>query len=149
MAESDAPSTIAIIGVGYVGEHLMEVFSSAFPIVAYDISASRIDNLRLKYSEKHNVKFSTDSRDFQTASHFLLCVPTSLSLTGGVDSSHIRSAVDMLYPYVKANSIVVVESTVAVGMTRQLLGPLVKARGIFGGMSPEVRHPTHSRNEMD
>ncbi|EUC29296.1 hypothetical protein COCCADRAFT_106923 [Bipolaris zeicola 26-R-13] len=141
MAESDAPSTIAIIGVGYVGEHLMEVFSSAFPIVAYDISASRIDNLRLKYSEKHNVKFSTDSRDFQTASHFLLCVPTSLSLTGGVDSSHIRSAVDMLYPYVKANSIVVVESTVAVGMTRQLLGPLVKARGIFGGMSPERIDP--------
>ncbi|KAJ6198301.1 hypothetical protein J3E72DRAFT_394543 [Bipolaris maydis] len=141
MAKSDAPSTIAIIGVGYVGEHLMEVFSSAFPIIAYDISPSRIDNLRLKHSEKHNVKFTTDNSDLQHASHFLLCVPTSLSLTGGIDSSHICSAVDMICPYVKVSSIVVVESTVAVGMTRQLLGPLVKARGIFGGMSPERIDP--------
>jgi UDP-N-acetyl-D-mannosaminuronate dehydrogenase len=140
MAKSDAPTTVAIIGVGYVGEHLMEVFSSAFPIIAFDISASRIDSLRLRYSEKHHVKFSTDERDLQNASHFLVCVPTSLGLNGAIDPSHVRSAVNMLHRYVNDTSIVVVESTVAVGMTRELLGPLAKSRGIFAGMSPEVRN---------
>jgi hypothetical protein len=33
----------------------------------------------------------------------------------------------------------VIESTVAVGMTRDFLGPLARSRGILAGMSPEVR----------
>jgi UDP-N-acetyl-D-mannosaminuronate dehydrogenase len=44
----------------------------------------------------------------------------------------------MFQNYVNDESIVVIESTVAVGMTRELLGPLAASRGILAGMSPEV-----------
>jgi UDP-N-acetyl-D-mannosaminuronate dehydrogenase len=135
----DKSPTVAIIGVGYVGEHLMEVFSSAFQIIGYDVSTSRIERLRLKYSQKDHVKFSNDERDLKDASHFLVCVPTTVGLDGQVDSSHVRSAIAMLHNYVNSESVVVIESTVAVGMTRELLGPLAVSRGILAGMSPEVK----------
>lgn len=142
----DGHTVVAIIGVGYVGEHLMEVFSSAFSIIGYDVSASRIENLRLKHSEKSHVKFTTNEEDLQVASHFLICVPTLLGLKGNVDSSHVRSAVTMLDRYVSDTSIVVIESTVAVGMTRELLGPLAKSRRVFAGMSPEVREISKAKH---
>jgi hypothetical protein len=132
------PTMIAVIGVGYVGEHLVRVFSSAFRIIAYDVSASRTELLRSKYLHLENVKFSNDKKDLKDASHFLICVPTTLGLNGKVDTSHVRSAIDMLRCYVNDTSIVVMESTVAVGMTREFLGPLAKSHGIFAGMSPEV-----------
>jgi UDP-N-acetyl-D-mannosaminuronate dehydrogenase len=129
---------IAIIGVGYVGEHLMEVFSSAFKTIGYDVSVARIERLRLKHYQNGNIKLSNDERDLRDASHFLVCVPTTLGLNGKVDSSHVRSAIAMLQRYVTNESIVVIESTVAVGMTRELLGPLAASRGLLAGMSPEV-----------
>lgn len=116
----------------------MEVFSSAFQIIGYDVSASRIEMLHLKHSRKRHVKFSNDERDLKNASHFLVCAPTTVGLDGKVDSSHVRSAIAMLQNYVNDESIVVIESTVAVGMTRELLGPLAASRGILAGMSPEV-----------
>lgn len=137
--QSNEPTTIAIIGVGYVGEHLIEVFSSAFRVIGYDVSASRIESLRLKHSRADNIKFSSNETDLKDASHFLVCVPTILGLYGDVDSSHVRSAISMLHRYVSDRSIVVIESTVAVGMTRELIGPLARSRGVFAGMSPEVR----------
>jgi hypothetical protein len=39
------------------------------------------------------------------------------------------------------------ESSVAVGMTRQLLGPLAATRRLIAGMSPESRHPNLSQSE--
>jgi UDP-N-acetyl-D-mannosaminuronate dehydrogenase len=117
----------------------MEVFSSAFQIIGYDVSPARIEHLRSKYSGLEHVKFSNDEKDLKNACHFLLCVPTTLGLNGQVDSSHVRSAIRMLHRYVSSTSIVVIESTVAVGMTRDFLGPLARSRGILAGMSPEVR----------
>jgi UDP-N-acetyl-D-mannosaminuronate dehydrogenase len=144
--KSNKPIVIAIIGVGYVGEHLMEVFSSAFQVIGYDVSASRIRELRLKHSRMDHVIFSNDERDLKDASHFLVCVPTSLGLNCEFDSSHVRSAINMLHRYVRDNSIVVIESTVAVGMTRKLLGPLAQSHGVLAGMSPEVRKICKSKN---
>jgi UDP-N-acetyl-D-mannosaminuronate dehydrogenase len=138
LGPSSKSTMIAVIGVGYVGEHLVRVFSSAFRIIAYDVSASRTESLRSKYLHLENVKFSNDERDLKDASHFLVCVPTMLGCNGKVDSSHVRSAIEMLHCYVSDKSIVVIESTVAVGMTREFLGPLAESHGIFAGMSPEV-----------
>jgi UDP-N-acetyl-D-mannosaminuronate dehydrogenase len=145
---SGKPTAVAVIGVGYVGEHLMQAFSSVFQIIGYDLSASRIESLRSRYSHLENVKFSNDERDLKDASHFLICVPTTLGLDGKVDSLHVRSAIGMIHRYVGNTSIVVIESTVAIGMTREFLGPLAKSHGIFAGMSPEVcKHSSWMMNE--
>ncbi|CAA9963730.1 hypothetical protein PTNB73_08392 [Pyrenophora teres f. teres] len=139
--KSDKSTTVAIIGVGYVGQHLMEVFSSAFNVIGYDVSASRIEELRTKYHRLDHVKFSNNESVLKDASRFLICVPTTLAFNGQVDSSYVRSATSMLDRYVTDRSIVVIESTVAVGMTREFLGPLAKSHGVFAGMSPERIDP--------
>lgn len=125
----------------------MEVFSSAFKVIGYDVSTSRIEKLRIEHRQMDHVRFSNNEQDLKEASHFLVCVPTTLALNGQVDSSHVRSAISMLNRYITNRSIVVIESTVAVGMTRELLGPLAKSRGIFAGMSPEVGFPVKRWNE--
>jgi UDP-N-acetyl-D-mannosaminuronate dehydrogenase len=139
LQDSNNPAIVAVIGVGYVGKHLVDIFSSTFKTIGYDVSPSRIETLRLEYPRSDYLKFSNDEKDLEDASHFLICVPTTLGLNGEVDPSHVRNAIDMLGRHVSDKSIVVIESTVAVGMTRKLLGPLAKSRGIFAGMSPEVR----------
>jgi UDP-N-acetyl-D-mannosaminuronate dehydrogenase len=56
-----------------------------------------------------------------------------------IDSSYLRNALNTVGRHARPGSTVVFESSVVVGMTRQLLGPLGAARRFFVGMSPEVR----------
>lgn len=136
---------IAIIGVGYVGKHLVESFSSSYHVIGYDVSTSRIEQLRLENAQPDRVLFSSDEQDMEAASHFLIAVPTTLKSHGEIDLSHMRSAVSIVERYAKEKSIVVIESTVSIGTTRMLLQRMARSRGIFAGMSPEVRHFTRKK----
>ncbi|PSN61827.1 nucleotide sugar dehydrogenase [Corynespora cassiicola Philippines] len=136
----DTP-TIAVIGVGYVGKHLVEVFSSSFKIIGYDVSSLRVKQLRLENRQPGQVAYSNNAEDLRAASHFLISVPTVLNSDGEIDLTHITSAMALVERYSRRGSIVVIESTVAVGTTRKLLENLAKYRGLFAGMSPERIDP--------
>ncbi|KAH7348875.1 hypothetical protein BKA65DRAFT_584738 [Rhexocercosporidium sp. MPI-PUGE-AT-0058] len=141
---------LAVIGVGYVGEHLVYSFASSFNIVGYDVSSARLENLRSGNRQPERIRFTNDVEDLRHASHFLISVPTTLRKDGSVDLSHIEDALELVERYARRGSIVVIESTVAIGTTRRLLEPLARSRGIFAGMSPEridpgrVSPPTNS-----
>lgn len=137
---STKPSVVAIVGVGYVGEHLVDVFSASFEVVGYDVSMSRVEKLRTKYLGLDHVRISNEEDDLRAASHFLISVPTTLGLNGEVDLSHISSAIELVERYAQEKAVVVIESTVTIGTTRKLLQQLARSRGVFAGMSPEVRH---------
>jgi|SRR5690242_11140163 len=130
--------TIGIIGVGYVGKHLLDVFSSSFKVIGYDVSSTRVKALRWTYSQCSHVQISNNEEDLKTARHFLISVPTNLGLDGTPDLSHIISAMKIVERYAGSGSVVVIESTVAVGTTRMLLEPLARSLNLFAGMSPEV-----------
>ncbi|KAJ3532096.1 hypothetical protein NM208_g8591 [Fusarium decemcellulare] len=132
---------IAVIGVGYVGEHLVEVFSKRHRVLGYDVSETRARQLSQKQPVGSRVRFTSKARELADATHFLISVPTLLLPDKTIDSSYLRSALSAVGLYARRGAIVVIESSVAVGMTRELLGPLAKERGFFAGMSPERVDP--------
>lgn len=132
---------VAVIGVGYVGEHLTDVFSRCFNVLGYDVSETRVKNLSAKYSGNNKVRITSEAEDLSEASHFLISVPTLLQADKTVDTSYLRSALATVENHATPGSTVVIESSVAVGMTRELLGPLAKRKGLFAGMSPERVDP--------
>ncbi|KAF7557786.1 hypothetical protein G7Z17_g424 [Cylindrodendrum hubeiense] len=140
VAPEDEP-VVAVIGVGYVGTHLVSSFSSQYQVIGFDVSERRIHDLQKEFKGNKNVRFSRDQSDLISATHFLISVPTLLRPDKTIDSSYLCDALKMVGRVARRGSTVVIESSVAVGMTRQLLGPVAMARGLFAGMSPERVDP--------
>lgn len=136
---NNAKPLVAVVGVGYVGLHLVDVFSSQYEIIGFDVSQARIDQVSKQYRDATDIRFTTDPKDLSEAVLFLVSVPTLLLPDNSVDTSYIQSALSTIGNYAQPGSTIVVESSVAVGMTRQLLGPLAAEKHLFAGMSPEVR----------
>ncbi|XXH04394.1 hypothetical protein Hte_010808 [Hypoxylon texense] len=140
--EEDEEPLVAILGCGYVGTQLISCFSTQYDILGFDVSKDQIHKLQEQYGgEGSRAFFSLDPRDLSKATHFLISVPTLLKADKTIDTSYIKSALMNIRRYARAGSTVVIESSVAIGMTRQLLGPLAKERGFFAGMSPERVDP--------
>ena len=132
---------VAVIGVGYVGEHLVSVFSNKHQVIGYDVSETRTEILSKKFAGNTRVQLTTKATGLKQATHFLIAVPTLLLPDKTIDSSFLRSALAAVSLHARRGAVVVIESSVAVGMTRELLGPLAKQRGFFAGMSPERVDP--------
>lgn len=137
----DDEPLIAVLGVGYVGSHLVDSFSSRYNVIGYDVSEQRIRQLMEAAAPGGKVQFSSDPGDLKLATHYLISVPTLLRHDKSVDTSYLKDAIQTVGTHARQGSTVVIESSVAVGMTRELLGPVAKARGFYAGMSPEVRCP--------
>lgn len=129
---------VAVLGVGYVGTHLVESFAKTYNVIGFDVSHGRVRQLREQHKDDPSLEFTDNSRDLSRATHFLISVPTLLRPDRTIDSSYLRDAINTVGQVARRGSTVVVESSVAVGMTRQLLGPLARENGLFAGMSPEV-----------
>ncbi|KAF5724626.1 Vi polysaccharide biosynthesis vipA tviB [Fusarium mundagurra] len=136
---ADDIPVVAVVGVGYVGRHLVSSFSSKYQVIGFDVSERRIQDLRKEFKDNENVTFSRTQNDLVSATHFLISVPTLLRPDKTIDSSYLCDALNMVGQVARRGSTVVVESSVAVGMTRELVGPIATKIGLFAGMSPEVR----------
>lgn len=132
---------IAVIGVGYVGTHLVSSFSSQYQVIGFDVSQERVSQLEREHESLETAQFSCNPSDLSRATHFLISVPTLLRPDKTIDSSYLRNALNTVGMVARRGSTVVIESSVAVGMTRELLGPLAAERGFFAGMSPEESWP--------
>ncbi|KAL2752356.1 hypothetical protein ACRALDRAFT_1072320 [Sodiomyces alcalophilus JCM 7366] len=139
--EAGAGTLVAVLGVGYVGEHLVSNFARKYGVLGFDVSEPRVQHLRDTFGPDTKAKFTSDPRDLADATHFLVSVPTLLRPDQSIDSSFLQSAIQNIAAHARPGSVIVIESSVAVGMTRQLLGPLAKQRGFFAGMSPERVDP--------
>lgn len=141
LSERHRGTLVAVVGVGYVGEYLMATFSKCFPVLGYDISEKRTLQLEKDFAGRDNIKFARSAKELAVATHFLIAVPTLLLPDKTIDSSFLRSALAAVGNFAERGSVVVIESSVAVGMTREFLGPLAHAKGFFAGMSPERVDP--------
>lgn len=135
---ANAEPLVAVIGVGFVGTGLVDSFSSKYNVMGFDISNERLDVLRQEFRMRPNVSFTSMETDLKKATHFLVSVPTLLRKDKSIDLSYLRSALRKIELYARRGSTVVIESSVAIGLTRELLGPIASSRGLFAGMSPEV-----------
>ncbi|WYZ39976.1 hypothetical protein EsH8_IV_000317 [Colletotrichum jinshuiense] len=136
---NDVP-LVAVIGVGYVGTHLVESFSAHYDVIGFDVSERRISEIREELPS-NRIRFTTCKTDLQEATHFLISVPTLLTADKNIDTSYLQSAIATVAQHARPGSTVVIESSVAVGMTRSLLGRVAISHGFYAGMSPERVDP--------
>jgi nucleotide sugar dehydrogenase len=139
---------VCVIGVGYVGEHLVDIFSKKYHVVGYDISSRRVQELNEKYKMSSDdvmyskcVTITCNEADIPVgACLYCISVPTLLKEDKSINDSYLKNAVSCVEKYVCDGSCVVMESSVSVGMTRNMLG-FLRDKNVYVGFSPERVDP--------
>lgn len=140
----DGAPTICVVGCGFVGESLLRLFSTAFPTIGYDISTSRLAQLNTVLTQNRTpsewrLTLTTTPSALRQATHILISVPTLLKNNRTCDTSYVRAALHTILMHARPGTTIVIESSVGVGTTRQLLGP--HRQRFHCGMSPERVDP--------
>jgi len=157
----------AVLGLGYVGLPVALAFVRHFsPVIGFDISKERIAELKsgvdrtgevaadaLRQSALH---LTSDSADLAEASFFIVAVPTPIDGQRRPDLRAIESACRLIGPALKPGAVVVFESTVYPGLTREVCGPaLAAASGLKAGVdfklgySPERINPGDRAHRLE
>lgn len=154
-------SKIAVIGLGYVGLPLAHAFSSKYPIVGFDISQTRVDELnkgvdrtlelseeQVKESLKNGMKFSNKLDEIADCNIYIVTVPTPIDNHKRPDLTPLIKASESIGKVLKKDDIVIYESTVYPGATEEDCVPVLeKVSGLkfnqdfFCGYSPERINP--------
>jgi UDP-N-acetyl-D-glucosamine dehydrogenase len=153
---------IAIIGAGYVGVPLGQVFAAAgLTVVLVDIDASRVAAINRGESyvedvpssvlsavvEEGKLAASTDYDAVRETDAILIALPTPLSPNREPDLSIVITAVQKLAERVRPGHLVVLESTTYPGTTRGEVLPRLESSGLevgkdfFLAFSPERVDP--------
>ena len=149
---------IGVIGLGYVGLPIANEFSKKFTTYAYDKSKKRIlelkkyfdRNMQLSFKElkKNRINLCDNLKSLSTANIFIITVPTPIDKKNIPDLSLIISATKELSKILKKGDIVVYESTVYPGLTKEICVPILEKNSklkynfdFFCGYSPERINP--------
>lgn len=137
-----SPSTVAVIGVGYVGlttaaclAHLgnrvmaVDVDEAKVELMAKGISPileEGLEGLMRAGIDSGLLSFTTDAGEAAVGADFVfLCVPTPQGADGAADLRYVEQASAGIAPHLKAGAVVVTKSTVPVGSA----GRVVEALG--------------------
>ena len=154
-------STIAIVGLGYVGLPLALRFSEVgYRVLGIDNDGDKIAALQGGTSYIGHIADTTIARaracGFLATANFagvaqadaiIICVPTPLGLHNEPDLSFVIGTMDGLTPYLRPGQIVSLESTTYPGTTDEEIKPRIEARGLTVGdncflvFSPEREDP--------
>lgn len=158
MNNHDKP-TIAIIGLGYVGLPLAVEFGKEYPTVGFDTSGARVDAFRAHEDPMGELtrdqivaakylSFTTDPSALKGADFIIVAVPTPIDDAKIPDFGPLKSASETVGQQIKKGAVVVYESTVYPGATREVCLPIIeKISGLtcgedfFIGYSPERINP--------
>jgi len=156
---------ICIIGLGYVGFPLAIEFSKYYNTIGFDISDKRIsqlkDNLDITEEvdsdiiENSKVFLTNDKQDILDSNIYIVTVPTPIDATKNPDLSALKSASKLVGSVISEGNLVVYESTVFPGCTREECVPLIELESglklnndFFCGYSPERINPGDRVNTL-
>ena len=159
-------TTIALIGLGYVGLPLAVEFGKHRTVIGFDINQARVTELQggqdhtlecspeqLKAAE--HLRFSSQLDDLRDCGIFIVTVPTPVDDARRPDLSPLVKASQTVGSVLKKGDVVIYESTVFPGATEEVCVPeLEKASGLtfnqdfFCGYSPERINPGDKVNTL-
>ena len=157
----------AILGLGYVGLPVALAFARHFaPVIGFDVSKERIAELKSGVDRTGEVatdvlaqsglRLTDDPADLTQASFFIVAVPTPIDEQRRPDLRALESACRVIGPALKPGAVVVFESTVYPGLTREVCGPaLAAASGLEAGVdfklgySPERINPGDRAHRLE
>ena len=140
---------VAIVGAGYVGVPLAQVFAAAGrTVVLVDVDASRVERLGRGESYIEDVPSeelarlvaegrltaTTDYDELREADAILVALPTPLSRQREPDLTILAAAAEQIASRLRPGHVVVLESTTYPGTTRERVLPILEAgSGLVAG----------------
>lgn len=155
-------AVIGVVGLGYVGLPLaVEKALAGYKVIGFDIQESRcalvnkgvnyigdvVDEDLSKIVLSGCLQATTDYSRIAEVDAVMICVPTPLDAHLQPDISYVESSSYSIAKYMKANTLVVLESTTYPGTTREILLPIFESKGfklgddLFLAFSPERVDP--------
>ncbi len=152
-------STIAVIGLGYVGLPLAVEFGKKHRTIGFDLSAAKVEAYRrcvdptgevsgedLRAATKLTV--TTDATALREADFVIVAVPTPIDAAHQPDFGPLLGASETVGRNLKPGATIVFESTVYPGATEEVCVPAIERhsgkqwkRDFFVGYSPERINP--------
>ncbi|MEW6132423.1 MAG: nucleotide sugar dehydrogenase [Pseudomonadota bacterium] len=152
-------TTIAIIGLGYVGLPLAVEFGKRYPTIGYDLSEAKIASYRKHCDPSGEVPdaeleaatqlaYTTDPAELGKADYLIIAVPTPVDAAHQPDFAPLVSASAAAGRHMKRGATVVYESTVYPGATEEICIPVLERESgmkwkqdFHVGYSPERVNP--------
>jgi len=150
---------LAVIGLGYVGLPLAVEFGKTMPVIGYDISHRRVEELQAGHDHTLEVDddelatavglaFTTDPATLDAANVFIVTTPTPIDKHKQPDLSPVLSATRTIAEHLRPGDVVIYESTVYPGATEEECVPVLERvsgltlnHDFFVGYSPERINP--------
>lgn len=145
---------ICIVGLGYVGIQLASEFGKYVTVYGFDVNEEKMEKYKNGIDETEsvdsellkNIRFVSEMPE--DCNVYIVCVPTPVDAGNNPDYIYVVSACKSVGKVLKKKNIVIFESTVCPGTTRNLCVPILekesklKLNDGFGvGFSPERLQP--------
>jgi len=160
---SQKSAVIGVIGLGYVGLPLLNVFIEAgFTALGFDVDPAKTERLNRGESyiehlsaamvrnwlDRGRFQATTEMRRLSEPDALIICVPTPLTAAREPDLRYVENTARTIGEFVRPGQLVVLESTTYPGTTRDVVLPLLGAKGkvtpgvdLFVAFSPEREDP--------
>lgn len=149
---------IAVVGLGYVGLPVAVSFGKHAEVIGFDISESRIEELKNGYDRTNevedkdlnetNILYTSNKEDLKKADFIIVAVPTPINKNNQPDLTPLLKASKTVGSVIKDGDIIVYESTVYPGATEDDCVPVLEknsdleaGKDFFVGYSPERINP--------
>ncbi len=154
----DRETSLAVIGLGYVGLPIALEFAKKINVIGFDISQERIDLMKNKIDPSNELKsvdfencsidFTANLEELRAATFYIIAVPTPIDDANLPDLRPLLAATKTIAKVLKKGDYVVYESTVYPGCTEEDCIPLIEKKSglVFKedfkiGYSPERINP--------
>jgi UDP-N-acetyl-D-glucosamine dehydrogenase len=132
---------IGVIGMGYVGLPLTLLFSEqGFRVTGFDIDTKKVDALNsggsyivripgseIQKAQRSGFRATSAYTEISAMDAIIICVPTPLDEYHQPDLSYIEQTARAIAPHLRAEQLVVLESTTYPGTTEEVLIPILEA----------------------
>ncbi len=152
-------TTVAVVGLGYVGLPLAVEFAKVFPTIGFDLSEAKIANFRRhedptgevsreQFEQARQLSVTSDPARLGEADFIIVAVPTPVDDAHRPDFGPLISASRSVGANMKRGAVVVYESTVYPGATEEECIPVLEKHSgmrwredFHVGYSPERINP--------
>ena len=159
-------TTVAVVGLGYVGLPLAIEFGKKYRTIGFDLSQDKIDAYRRKldptgevsgeeFKAAAKLEVTTNPRSLREADFIIVAVPTPVDEAHNPDFGPLVGASCSVGQNLAPGATVVFESTVYPGATEEVCIPVLEKhsglkwkQGFFVGYSPERINPGDKQHTL-
>ena len=159
-SQNKLSTTISVIGLGYVGLPLaISAAQSGYEVYGIDVDQVKVDLIKSGKSPVEDIsdaeiqnavsgklKLGSDFSPIKESSIVIICVPTPLDVDRKPDLSLIDAAVKSFAKHLSKSTLVILESTVQPGTTRDYLVSLISK---YSALTPSDFNVAYSPERID